>query len=84
VNEFENLSGDGYGAKLEATTMLPGLFLPAFPWRSGLQAKLFAANMKRTTGYISLSRDRHGGTVSSQPKTSSQDSFSPFPLRRWR
>lgn len=68
VNEFENLSGDGYGAKLEATTMLPGLFLPAFPWRSGLQAKLFAANMKRTTGYIALSRDRHGGTVSPAPE----------------
>lgn len=63
VNEFENLTGDGYGAKLEATTMLPGLFLPAFPWRSGEQFKTFSANMKRTTGYISLARDRNGGTV---------------------
>lgn len=68
VNEFENLSGDGYGAKLEATTMLPGLFLPAFPWRSALQAKTFAANMKRATGYISLARDRNGGTVSPTPE----------------
>jgi choline dehydrogenase-like flavoprotein len=67
VNEFENLSGDGYGAKLEATTMLPGLFLPAFPWRSGQHAKTFAANMKRMTGYISLARDRYGGSVSPTP-----------------
>lgn len=68
VNEFENLSGDGYGAKLEATTMLPGFFLPAFPWRSGQHAKSFAANMKRATGYISLARDRNGGTVSCTPE----------------
>lgn len=67
VNEFENLSGDGYGPKLEATTMLPGLFLPAFPWRSALHAKEFAAKMKNATGYISLARDRHGGTVSLTP-----------------
>ena len=73
VNEFENLTGDGYGAKLEATTMLPGMFLPAFPWRSALHAKTFAANMKRTTGYISLARDRNGGTVNPTP----EDPFRP-------
>lgn len=63
VNEFENLDGDGYGAKLEAMTMLPGWFLPFFPWESGLQFKEFAAKMKRMTGYISLARDRYGGRV---------------------
>lgn len=73
VNEFENLSGDGYGAKLEALNMLPGFFLPAFPWRSALHAKQFAANMKRATGYISLARDRHGGTVEPAP----EDPFRP-------
>lgn len=67
VNEFENLSGDGYGAKLEATTMLPGLFLPAFPWRNGQHAKTFAATMRRMTGYISLARDRYGGSVALTP-----------------
>jgi choline dehydrogenase-like flavoprotein len=67
VNEFENLSGDGYGAKLEATTMLPSLFLPVFPWRSGAHAKEFCAKMKRATGYISLARDRYGGTVVPDP-----------------
>jgi len=73
VNEHENLTGDGYGAKLEATTMLPGMFLPAFPWRSALHAKTFAANMRRTTGYISLARDRNGGTVTPTP----EDPFRP-------
>jgi len=67
VNEFENLDGDGYGAKLEATTMLPGLFLPFFPWKSGLEFKEFAAKMKRMTGYISLARDRYGGRIYPDP-----------------
>lgn len=67
VNEFSNLDGDGYGIKLEATTMLPGWFLPVFPWRSGLQWKDFAAKMKRMTGYISLARDRYAGRVYPDP-----------------
>lgn len=68
VNEFEDLDGEGYGVKLEGTTMLPGLFLPLFPWQSGLQFKQFAANMRRMTGYISLARDRYGGRVYPDPK----------------
>lgn len=67
VNEFENLDGEGYGAKLECTTMLPGMFLPFFPWRGGLHFKEFAAKMKRMTGYISLARDRYGGRVYPDP-----------------
>ncbi|KAK5128884.1 hypothetical protein LTR85_000217 [Meristemomyces frigidus] len=67
VNDFENLDGDGYGAKLEATTMLPGLFLPILPWQGGLQYKELAAKMKRMTGYISLARDRYGGRVYPDP-----------------
>jgi choline dehydrogenase-like flavoprotein len=68
VNEFENLDGEGYGAKLEATTMLPSLWLPAAPWQSGLQSKENAAKMKRSTGWISLSRDRYGGRIYPDPK----------------
>ncbi|KAK3627006.1 hypothetical protein LTR56_019437 [Elasticomyces elasticus] len=67
VNELENLDGDGYGVKLEANSMLPSLFLPLFPWRSGLEYKEFAAKMNRITGYISLSRDRKGGRVYLDP-----------------
>lgn len=63
VSEFENLDSDGYGVKLEATTMLPGWFLPLFPWRSGLEWKQFVAKMRRMTGYISMARDRNGGRV---------------------
>lgn len=67
VNEFENLDREGYGAKLECTTMLPGLFLTFFPWKGGLHFKEFAAKMKRMTGYISLARDRYGGRVYPDP-----------------
>ncbi|KAK0784301.1 hypothetical protein LTR75_013866 [Friedmanniomyces endolithicus] len=72
INEFENLDGEGYGVKLEANCMLPGFFLPLFPWRSGLEFKEFAAKMKRMTGYISLARDRYGGRVYPDPVDSSQ------------
>ncbi|OQO05775.1 hypothetical protein B0A48_09869 [Cryoendolithus antarcticus] len=68
VNEFENLDGECYGAKLEATTMLPSLLLAGFPWQSGLDSKEFAAKMKRMTGYISLSRDRYGGRIYADSK----------------
>lgn len=67
VSEFENLDGDGYGAKLECTTMIPGSFLTMFPWYSGLQWKETAAKMRRMTGYISLARDRYGGRVLPDP-----------------
>lgn len=67
VSEFENLDGDGYGAKLECTTMIPGSFLPLFPWRSGQQWKETAAKMRRMTGYISITRDRYGGRVIPDP-----------------
>ncbi|KAH9819812.1 long-chain-alcohol oxidase FAO4A-like [Teratosphaeria destructans] len=67
VHEFENLDGDGYGPKLEATTMLPGLFLPLLPWKGGMQYKELCAKMKKMTGYISLTRDRYGGRVYPDP-----------------
>ncbi|SMR46624.1 unnamed protein product [Zymoseptoria tritici ST99CH_1E4] len=67
-NEFENLDGEGYGAKLEATTMMPSSFLPLFPWTGGLQFKEFTAKMRRMTGYIALARDRYGGRVFPDPK----------------
>lgn len=67
VNEFENLDSEGYGVKLEATTMMPGWFLPVFPWRGGLGWKEFAVKMRRMTGYISLARDRYGGRVCPDP-----------------
>ena len=67
VNEFEDLDGEGHGVKLEATTMLPGWFLPLFQWQSALQWKEFAAKMKRMTGYISLARARYTGKVYPDP-----------------
>ncbi|EME85935.1 uncharacterized protein MYCFIDRAFT_52380 [Pseudocercospora fijiensis CIRAD86] len=68
VNEFENLDGDGYGAKLECTTMLPSSFLPLYEWKGGLAFKEFTLKMRRMTGYISLARDRYGGRVYLNPK----------------
>lgn len=71
VNEFENMDGDGYGTKLECTTMLPSSFLPLFDWQGGLSFKEFTAKMRRMTGYIALARDRYGGRVYTDAKDGS-------------
>ena len=67
VSSFENLDGAGHGSKVEALAMLPGFFLPLFPWNSGLEYKTFAANLRRTNGFISLTRDKHTGRVYPDP-----------------
>lgn len=67
VNSFENLDGAGHGSKIETLAMLPGFFLPLFPWTSALDYKSFAANLRRTNGFISLTRDKHPGRVYPDP-----------------
>lgn len=67
VNEFENLDHEGYGSKLEATTMMPSSFLPLFNWTGGLEFKELAVKFRRMTGYISLARDRYGGRIYPDP-----------------
>lgn len=81
VNDYENMDGKGHGVKMEATTMIPGLFLPSFDPSSNfntshskivggaaLEWKLFAAKMRRMTGFISLARDQSEGIVLADPK----------------
>ncbi|KAL1388838.1 hypothetical protein HDK64DRAFT_253423 [Phyllosticta capitalensis] len=67
VNEFENLDGQGHGAKLEAVNMLPSIWLTFPPTTSGLDYKMFVPNMKHMVGYISLARDRDTGRVYPDP-----------------
>lgn len=63
VNDFENIGSTGHGVKLEATAMIPALFPALFPWKSGLEWKLFCAKLRRMTGYISMARDHGEGRV---------------------
>ncbi|KAI9043945.1 putative long chain fatty alcohol oxidase [Aspergillus affinis] len=67
VNEFEDQDGHGHGVKIECLTMLPAAFLPAFPWRDGLDYKLWAAKLSRMTGFITLTKDRGSGRVYPDP-----------------
>jgi choline dehydrogenase-like flavoprotein len=67
VSELENQDGKFHGTKIEALAMHPGLFLPVFPWESGLDYKLFAANLRRTNGLITLTRDSTPGRVYPDP-----------------
>jgi choline dehydrogenase-like flavoprotein len=67
VNEFEDLDGHGHGVKVEAVSMMPSVFLPIFPWRDGLEYKLWAAGMRHTTSFITLTKDRDTGRVYPDP-----------------
>ncbi|KAK2873675.1 hypothetical protein FQN49_002172 [Arthroderma sp. PD_2] len=67
VSDFENLDGHGHGSKIEAVVMLPSFFLPLMPWRDGLDFKIFASNVRRMAGFISLTRDRDTGRVYPDP-----------------
>lgn len=67
VNEFEDLDGHGHGIKLESVAMIPSIFIPVFPWRDGLGFKLAAAKMRRSTSFITLTKDRDGGRVFPDP-----------------
>ncbi|CEO59562.1 hypothetical protein PMG11_04236 [Penicillium brasilianum] len=67
VNEFEDLDGHGHGVKIEAVAMMPSVYIPVFPWRDGLDYKLWAAGMSRSTSFITLTKDRDGGRVFPDP-----------------
>ena len=67
VDSFQDLDTFFHGAKLEATTMIPSMFLPVQPWSSGPDWKSFVADFSRMTGYISLVRDRDTGRVYPDP-----------------
>ena len=67
VNTFENIDGQGHGVKIEAAAMIPPLFLPTFPWRDGLDYKMFVSRMDRMTNFITLAREKHPGRVYPDP-----------------
>ncbi|KAJ5625287.1 hypothetical protein N7510_001596 [Penicillium lagena] len=67
VNEFEDMDGHGHGVKIESVSMLPAVVIPMFPWRDGLDYKLFAAGINHSTSFITLTKDRDGGRVYPDP-----------------
>ncbi|KAJ5266519.1 hypothetical protein N7478_009327 [Penicillium angulare] len=67
VNEFEDLDGHGHGVKIESAAMIPSIFIPIFPWKNGLEYKIAAAKMRRSTSFITLVKDRDGGRVFPDP-----------------
>lgn len=84
VNEFENLDGHGHGVKIETSAMIPSLIVPVFPWRGGLDYKLFAASINHSAGFITLARDHDSGRVYPDPmdgRVRTEYSVSSFDLR---
>jgi choline dehydrogenase-like flavoprotein len=67
VSEFDNLDGKGHGVKIEATNMMPSLWLAFLQWEDGLRYKLQAARMRHMIGYVVIVRDRDSGQVYPDP-----------------
>ncbi|KAF2660095.1 long-chain fatty alcohol dehydrogenase [Lophiostoma macrostomum CBS 122681] len=67
VSEFENMDGKGHGVKIEATNMMPSLWLVFLQWEDGLQYKLQAARMRNMIGHVVIVRERDGGQVYPDP-----------------
>ncbi|MEM6337054.1 MAG: GMC family oxidoreductase, partial [Bacteroidota bacterium] len=61
-NEFAKLD-DGFGAKLETPPVHPGLLALALPWKSGEQHKELMLRARNLGAFIVLTRDRHGGRI---------------------
>ncbi len=67
-DEFQNIDGNGHGAKLETTIMLPSHSpLTFMPWTGGLDFKLICSKFKHMAAMISLARDRDTGRVYPDP-----------------
>ncbi|CDM31622.1 CAZyme family AA3 [Penicillium roqueforti] len=67
VTEFEDLDGNGHGAKIETAAMLPSVVIPIFPWRDSLEYKMWAAKMRHSTSFIVLTKERDTGRVYPDP-----------------
>jgi len=67
VTEFENQDGHGHGVKIEATSMLPSLWIPALFWQSSLDYKLLVPKAKHMVGHFALLRDIGEGEVYADP-----------------
>jgi Choline dehydrogenase and related flavoproteins len=67
VNEFEDLDGCGHGVKIEAMSMMPSMYIPLYPWRDGLDYKMWAAGMGHSISFITLTKDRDTGRVYPDP-----------------
>ncbi|KAF8462924.1 hypothetical protein BDZ91DRAFT_683136 [Kalaharituber pfeilii] len=63
VTQFENLDGEGYGFKIETTSMVPCFSLATTPWTSPTEYKRRILLFKHMDGYIPIVRDKVPGRV---------------------
>lgn len=63
VNAFRNQDGQGYGAILETAPIHPSLSSLVLPWEDPAYFKDTMANIENLSGFIVLTRDRHGGRI---------------------
>ncbi|BFZ56105.1 hypothetical protein PYCC9005_003147 [Savitreella phatthalungensis] len=64
-----NRDGKGHGAVLEAMSNQPGLFSATLGWRGAAEWKRTMLKYPHSALYIALSRDRDGGSVTTDPVT---------------
>ncbi|MDX1601046.1 MAG: FAD-dependent oxidoreductase [Anaerolineales bacterium] len=63
IQAFKDVSGDGYGFRLEVAPAHPGLWASALPWTSGRGHKRLMAQLDHLGNIISIVRDRGSGRV---------------------
>jgi choline dehydrogenase-like flavoprotein len=73
-NTFENVAGDGYGAKIECPTVHPGLLGGLLPWRGGVAHKQTMLNFQYMSPLVLIARDKD--SVGSVDVTHNQDGTS--------
>jgi choline dehydrogenase-like flavoprotein len=62
-DQFADLDGEGYGFKLEATPIYPGIAATAFAWEGGVDFKSRMPELRHTASLVVLARERRGGRV---------------------
>jgi choline dehydrogenase-like flavoprotein len=62
-DQFADLDGEGYGFKLEATPIYPGIAATALAWEGGADFKSRMPELRHTASILVLVRERVGGRV---------------------
>lgn len=65
--DFDNLDGQGHGARIEIISMMPNMQLPLFPSQDPISFRRFAAKYNHVAGFIVIGRDRDTGRVFLDP-----------------
>jgi choline dehydrogenase-like flavoprotein len=74
---FADLSGDGYGLRLEAVPIFPGFAGATLPWEGAVPFRARMARLPHYNALLVLTRDRTGGRVTLDSTGAPQMAYQP-------